>query len=188
MVDLLDTLPFSSLDDKMALIYEANRVNKVAINTGVGQTSRVDIPSIVMQGGTWGPIKCSNSIDKIGKKCFERGEHLYLYKERVRVLPLGMVDDIIAVSRCGHSSVAMNTYLTTHIELKKLRFHVPDQFGKTKCHQMHVGKASTLCPDLYIHGQKMESVLNDSYLGDILSSDGKLSLTIKDRLGKEWGK
>ena len=56
MVDLLDTLPVSSHDDKMAMIYEANRVNKVAINTGVGQTSRVDIPSTVMQGGTWGPI------------------------------------------------------------------------------------------------------------------------------------
>ena len=111
MNDLVDSLPASSQDDKVALIFEANRLNKVAINTSVGQTNRVEIPRIVMQGGTWGPLKCSNTIDKIGGKCYERGEHLYLYKDRVRILPLGMVDDILAVSRCGHESVALNTYL-----------------------------------------------------------------------------
>ena len=73
-------------------------------------------------------------------------------------MPLGMVDDIIAVSRCGHPSVALNTYLTTQIELKKLRFHIPDSKGKTKCHQLHVGRKSTMCPELRIHGHKMERV------------------------------
>ena len=98
MNDLVDTIPSSSQDDKIAMIYEANRHNKVAINTAVGQTKRVEIPCIVMQGGTWGPIKCSNSIDTIGKKCYERWQHLYLYRKRVPVLPLGMVDDLITVT------------------------------------------------------------------------------------------
>ena len=187
MNDLVDSLPASSQDDKVALIFEANRYNQVAINTGVGQTDRIEIPRIVMQGGTWGPLKCSNSIDKIGKKCHERGEHLYLYKDRVRILPLGMVDDILAVSRCGHQSVAMNTYLTSQIEMKKLRFHVPDQNGKTKCHQMHVGKPSIFCPELKIHGFLMEKVHKDTYLGDILSFDGSNTLNIKDRVGKGIG-
>ena len=173
MNDLVDTLPPSSRDDKVALIYEANRTNKVAVNTAVGQTERVDISCIVMQGGTWGPMQCSNTIDTIGKKCYERGQHLYLYKNRVQILPLGMVDDVIGVSRCGHDAVALNTYLTTQIELKKLRFHVPDVNGKTKCHQIHVGKASPFCPDLKIHGHNIEKVQQDTYLGDIISSDGK---------------
>ena len=187
MNDLVDSLPASSQDDKVALIFEANRSNKVAINTSVGQTERVEIPRIVMQGGTWGPLKCSNTIDKIGEKCYERGEHLYLYKDRVRILPLGMVDDILAVSRCGHESVALNTYLTTQIEMKKLRFHVPDAKGKTKCHQFHVGKPSTLCPELLIHGYPMEKVNQDTYLGDIISFDASNSLNIKDRVGKGVG-
>ena len=187
MNDLVDTLPSYAHDDKVAMIYEASRSNQVAVNTAVGQTDRVDIPCIVMQGGTWGPIKCSNSIDKIGKKCYDRGEHLYLYKERVQVLPLGMVDDIIAVSRCGHPSVALNTYLTTQIELKKLRFHIPDSKGKTKCHQLHIGRKSTMCPELRIHGHKMERVDHDVYLGDMISSDGKNNLTVKDRVGKANG-
>ena len=50
--DLFDSLPSNSQDDKVCLIYEANRSNQVAINTAVGQT--VEIPQIVMQGGTWG--------------------------------------------------------------------------------------------------------------------------------------
>ena len=188
MNDLVDTLPSSSHDDKLAMIYEANKFNKVAINTAVGQTDRVEIPRIVMQGGTWGPIKCSNSIDTIGKKCYDRGQHLYLYKKRVSILPLGMVDDLIGVSRCGHRSVALNTYLTTQIELKKLSFHVPDTKGKTKCHQIHVGKSSAVCPELKIHGFKMEKVQQDTYLGDIISSDGRNSVNIKDRVGKGIGK
>ena len=65
MNDLFDTIPADQHDDKMALLYEGNRNNEVAINTAVGQTDRVNIPLIVMQGGTWGPIKCSNSIDKM---------------------------------------------------------------------------------------------------------------------------
>ena len=142
MNDLVDTIPEVHHDDKLALLYEGNRNNQVAINTAVGQTDRVNIPLVVMQGGTWGPMKCSNSIDTIGKKCHESGQHIYLYKNRTRILPLGMVDDILAVSRCGHKSVAMNSFLTTQCELKKLRFHTPDQSGKTKCHQIHIGKKS----------------------------------------------
>ena len=188
MNDLLDTIPTEQQDDKMALLYEGNIDNMVAINTAVGQTDRVNIPGIVMQGGTWGPIKCSNSIDSIGKKCHELGKHYYLYKDRVRILPLGMVDDLLAVSPCGHQAVALNTFLTTQCELKKLRFHVPDENGKTKCHQMHIGKNTVICPDLKIHGHKMEKVMSDKYLGDILSSNGTNSINLKERIGKGIGK
>jgi hypothetical protein len=87
----------------------------------------------------------------------------------------------------GHPSVALNTYLTTQIELKKLRFHIPDSKGKTKCHQLHVGRKSAMCPELRIHGHKMERVDHDVYLGDIISSDGKNNLTVKDRVGKANG-
>ena len=81
MNDLHDTLPSEFHDDKLALLYESNRNNLVAVNTPVSQTDRINIPLVVMQGGTWGPIKCSNSIDKIGKKCFESGNHLYKYNK-----------------------------------------------------------------------------------------------------------
>ena len=188
MNDLIDTIPASQQDDKMALLYEGNQHNMVAINTAVGQTERVDIERIVMQGGTWGPIKCSNTIDKIGKICQDTGKHSYIYKNRARILPLGMVDDVLAVSTCGHQSVTLNTFLTTQCEMKKLQFHIPDEQGKTKCHQMHIGKKSVICPTLKIHGYNMEKVLSDKYLGDILCSSGSNSLNLKDRIGKGIGK
>ena len=43
------------------------------------------------------------------------------------------------------------------------------------------------CPTLKIHGYNMEKVHQDSYLGDILSSDGKLKINIQDRVAKGIG-
>ena len=52
---------------------------------------------------------------------------------------------------------------------------------------MHIGKESVVCPELKIHGYKMEKVTSDKYLGDILSSDGKNIVNLKDRIGKGLG-
>ena len=187
MIDMYDSLPPSQHDDKLAVIYESNQNNYVAVNTSVGQTERVNIQNVVMQGGTFGSLMCSNSIDTLGKKCYNRGENLYLYKQLVRVLPLSMVDDLLAISECGQSSLSLNTFINSQIELKKLRFHTPDRDGKTKCHKIHVGVKNHLCPELQVHGTKMIQVTEDSYLGDIISGDGKNSKTIAKRISKGLG-
>ena len=54
MNDLWDTLPADSRDDRLGLLYESCRTNLVAVNTAVGQTKRVDIPTIAQQGGPGG--------------------------------------------------------------------------------------------------------------------------------------
>ena len=159
MNDVFDSLSEENKDEKVALLYESNKKNLVAVTTAVGLTERINIPNIVQQGGTWGPSLCSNSVDTIGKKLMNRGEISYLYKNTVRVMPLAMVDDINAISRCGLDSIALNTYINTQIELKKLRFHVPDMNGKSKCHKMHVGDHKGTCPELKVHGTVMESYL-----------------------------
>ena len=140
MMDLYDTLPPQARDDKLALVYEMNTDNYVAINTDVGQTERVNIKNIVMQGGKWGPLKCSNSMDKIGKSCVEAGENLYTYKGLVKIMPLAMVDDLLAMAKCGLTSKKLNLDITTKIEMKKLKFHTPDEKGKSKCHTLHIGR------------------------------------------------
>ena len=53
--------------------------------------------------------------------------------------------------------------------------------------QIHIGKTCEFCPDLLIHGHKMEKVEQDTYLGDILSSDGSNRKNILDRAGKGIG-
>ena len=96
-----------------------------------------------------------------------------MYKKTARILPLAFVDDLNVISRCGKDSLALNIFLTTQIELKKLKFHVPDQSGKTKCHKMHIGQKNYNCPILKVHGTVMPEVTEDVYLGDIISNDGK---------------
>ena len=125
-----------------------NTNNFVAINTPYGQTERVNMKNIVMQGSKWGPLKCSNSIDKIGKRCIARNEHLYLYKGEVKVMPLAMIDDLLVVSECGRKSVNSNIYVNSEISNKKLRLHTPVAGSKSKCHVIHIGRIKELCQTL----------------------------------------
>ena len=88
MNDIVDTLPEHKHNDEISLLYRSNMNNKVAIKTSAGLTERIDVPCVVQQGGTWGSMMCSNSIDTFGKKSIERGEHIYRYKKTTRILPL----------------------------------------------------------------------------------------------------
>ena len=91
----------------------------VTVKIAMDLTKRINVEKIVTQGGTFGPIECLNSIDKIGQKCHDAGEHLFVYKKMVRVLPLSYVDDLLTISRCGAASLDMNTFVTAQIETKK---------------------------------------------------------------------
>ena len=52
-------------NDKLALIYEGNSKNQVAIKTpGAGLTNKFPIERVVMQGGVLGAPMCAVSIDK----------------------------------------------------------------------------------------------------------------------------
>ena len=185
--DIFDNLPDKNKNDKISLLYESNKTNLVAVKTAVGLTKRINLPHIVQQGGIVGPLLCSNSIDKIGKKCKEKNEHIYLYKKTTKVLPLAFIDDLNGIAKCGIESVALNTFLTTQIEMKKLRLHTADEKGKSKCVKLHVGGIRAHCPVLKVHGTNMPEVSEVTYLGDILSYDGKNSKNIKNRISKGIG-
>ena len=125
--------------------------------------------------------------------------HLYEYRNQVPIPPLGMVDDQIAVSKCGLDSALATSHLNSITNVKKL------QFGADKCHKMHVGETDILCTDntidtwsmitdkktvtsmfdfIDVEGEphKISSVQMDSYLGDLLQHDGKNNLNITERL------
>ena len=191
-------------DDKLAVVYEANRNNKVAISTPDGLTDRTLIPNIVMQGDVFGPIQCSVQVDTFGKECLDENKYLYPYKGLVGVPPLAMVDDILCVSECGLNSVILNSFIRAKTNIKKL------QYGIEKCHKIHVGKKTVACPELYIDqweveevneietgNSKNEDVLkeeapmmeskNEKYLGDIVSSNGSNTKNIEARSNKGKG-
>ena len=96
-----------------------------------------------------------------------------------------MVDDYLGVSKCGFESLSLNAFITSQIEMKKLRLHVPDNNGKSKCRKIHVGNNHDKCQTLKIHGTIMKDVKVDTYLGDKMSSDGKNTENIKHGVSKD---
>ena len=105
----------------------------------------------------------------------------------VKIPPLGYIDDILTISNCGTASLSMNTFVNTEIECKRLKFHTPDANGRSKCHFIHVGKETIPCPKLQVHGEDIIKVEEDTYLGDIITSNGKHLETIKSRISKGTG-
>ena len=191
-------------DRSLATIYEANSNNEVAVKTPFGKTERKSVDKIVLQGEVFGPLECSVSVDKFGKECLEQKKHLYHYKGEVGVPPLAMIDDVACIAECGVNSVAINAYINAKTRTKKL------QFGVEKCHQLHIGRENSLCPDLFIDNwevvkvdssktgfgnltdekiepHKMEMVEKEKYLGDIISVTGKNLENILMRKDKSKG-
>jgi hypothetical protein len=65
--------------------------------------------------------------------------------------------------------------------------HTPDETGKTKCHKIHVGSGNLVCPELYVHGTTMKQVNEDTYLGDLIRSDGRNTSSLKNRVSRGLG-
>ena len=148
MIDLVDSTEESNQNDKLALVYKASEANLIAVKTPMGLTERVNMPLITLQGGTWGPMGCSNSIDKIGKESEKNSSMCYYYKGIAKILPMAMVDDLLSVSDCGTQSVVINSFINTKIEMKKLTFHTQNKEGMSKCQKMHIGNPNSNCPVL----------------------------------------
>lgn len=168
-------------DDKMAMIYEGNKINKVMISIPSGMTEPIKVEKLVTQGGSLGPKLCSIQIDNIGKEALDIGEHLYMYKGEVGIPPLRMIDDVLDISECGVQSVIDNAYINAQIEMSKLKFN------KKKCHQLHIGAVNPNYPKLFAHEEIMTKVSDDKYLGDQISHDLKFHENIELRCSRGLG-
>ena len=168
-------------DDKLAMIYEGNRTNQVAVKTPAGLSERRTIERVVTQGGVTGPVCCAVQTDKMGKDALMNGEYLYLYKGHVGIPSLAMIDDIAKISECGSPSVLDNAFINARIEQTK------QQFNGGKCHALHAGKQIRPCSLMTAHDTVMEIVDKEKYVGDIITPDGKHSMNVDARRSKGLG-
>ena len=104
----------------------------MAVKTPSGLTDRQVITNSVLQGDTWGSLMASVQVDNIGQECIAGG-HYYLYKGKLPVGFLGMVDDIVGVSEAGKDATKMNSFINLKTAEKSLRF------GASKCKSMIIG-------------------------------------------------
>ena len=75
-------------------------------------------------------MECSVSIDKLGRECIQRRKYLYKYKDKVDIVALAMVDDLLGIAPCGLESLALNTFINVQIEIKNLNFTLLDLMEK----------------------------------------------------------
>ena len=167
-------------DDKFIVVANSNKNCSVAIKTPWGLTPRTNFTNIEMQGTVLAGIKCSVSIDSIGKEALQNIHPItYKYKSCTSIPPLALIDDVIAVATCSPDSVKTCATIKAKIEAKQL------SLGDKKCFQMHVGKFNSECvTSLQLNGKSMLKTTGERYLGDILSSDNKRDSHINDRYNK----
>ena len=168
-------------DDKFALMARMNKECSVAVKTPAGITDRFTVQEIEMQGTVAGPIKACVQVDTLGRDCYLYNEGLYLYKNCVKIPPLGMVDDIASISLCGIDSIKMNAIINSKIDSKKL------EFGPSKCYNIHVGKKVENCCDLKVQGKVMKRKESEVYLGDIICSSGTNDKNIAKKVNQGIG-
>merc|ERR1719319_1363010 len=114
---------------------------------------------------------------------YKDGNLLYKYRQNVEVPPLQMVDDIITASKCGATSVALNSKVNTFIEMKKL------VLSEKKCAKIHVGskKSKENCKEHKVKGNTMKTSDKEKYLGDYVTNAANAKETIKERKKKGYG-
>ena len=180
MTDLFDA---DVQNDHYSLLCKLNKRSLISIKAPSGITSREEFQEIIMQGGVWGPLKCSVQIDDIGKECMKTGKYIYKYKQSVDIPPLAMIDDIAAVAKCGIESVQLNSYINTRIKSNKLKF------GPNKCVKLHINNKNDKCECLKLEVEEVEmkNVENIKYLGDEESNNGKNDIKIEKRYNKGIG-
>ena len=104
-----------------------------------------------------------------------------MYRNKVVVPPLQMIDDVLTVSKCGSTARAMNSLVNTFMLSKKLKLN------ELKCAKIHVGRKSSMCPQLFVQNKEMRHSEQEKYLGDIIHQNGKQHATIVDRILKGYG-
>ena len=162
-------------DETFALISLMNEKCNVKVKTPVGETEKFQLSRIEMQGTVPAPLKCAAQIDTLGRYCYTFNTGCYLYRNACNVPPLGMIDDLAAVSQCNSNSIVLNSIINAKIETKKL------EFNSKKCFNMHIGRNKNKCENLKIHEKQMLSTDKQKYLGDMICSSGNNNANIKDR-------
>ena len=192
-------------NDMLGIIHAANETNTFAVKTPSGLTEERTIKNRIMQGDVLGPLVSSQLVDRNVAQVAISAGNVYMYKKKVAIPPLIMMDDTITVNTCGNESRKISNLINTQTNIMKL------QFGADKCVKLHVGKKynKDKCAkpkvDVWkeelktnkdgkeelvdVYGGKVEvkEVKEKKYLGEIITNDNKNERNIQDKVCKATG-
>ena len=172
--------------DMLNLLYLENLNSKVAIKVNNNLTRRISVSKVELQGSVWGSLKCTAAMDQLNQIILPQKNLTYRYKgdENIQLGVLGMVDDNLAIAKCGTSSLMKNSVINSFFETQRL------QLSEEKSVVLHIGKkkCQNTCPKLKVHDSEMRTAESVRYLGDVISSSGSLRPCLEDRRNKGWGK
>ena len=114
-------------------------------------------------------------MDKLAQMFYKDKQLLYKYKGEVEIPILGMVDDVLCVAKCSNSVVTTTATINSFMELNKLKL------ASKKCAKIHIGKKDVNCPKTKVHNEDIASSKAEKYLGDVISDNGSIDKTIKQR-------
>ena len=100
----------------LLFVTTTNEKNQIAVKTPYGISQRFTIQDIIMQGTVFGPLACTASMSKLGDLAYKTGKSMLTYKDTVQVPPLGMIDDLCVMSKCGLESLEANSMTNSFIE------------------------------------------------------------------------
>jgi hypothetical protein len=156
-------------DEKFALIAKLDEKCKIVVKTPCGVTDMFKLERIVLQGSVFGPIKCAVQMDTLGREALRTGFGIFKYKKTIDIPSLAMIDDILGLSACGDASIELNALVNAKMVKKELRL------SDSKCFNIHICKKDDNCTQvLRVHENKMKSVTQANYLGDVISDKGTM--------------
>ena len=62
-------------------------------------------------------------MDSISRECLRDNIEIYKYRNAVTIPPLGMIDDLAAIGKCGPQSVILNAIINANMNMKKMNFN-----------------------------------------------------------------
>ena len=126
------------------LLYQGNSITRMCVETNFGQSERVVLNKVVMQGSVPGGVICSNQVAKLCNKLYSEGE-VYMFRDKIPIPALAMVDDIAVIAQCNSiEGINRNIKTDTFIQRKKMQ----SQVGEGKCQWVHIGTGE--CKSSYV--------------------------------------
>ena len=88
---------------------------------------------MVMQGSVWGSLKCTTTLDTMNKTAMSDKSLQYLYYDdpNIPIGVLGMIDDTLAVTKCGKEAIRKNAFVNSYMETHRLTLSTEKKCGIT---------------------------------------------------------